>query len=659
MADDTLPKGYKLDAPSGGSELPPGYKLDGGGVDASGTMGAMGAAQATSLSDRITAIKDKVSGKLSEGYHRLTDIQRPEEQNLGGPARFLAGFGGGAMGLIPNMIKSVVEPETEEEKADFAKHGSKPIPGEITAERILGARQALELARGARDWLNPQTRPTWQQIKSVTPEALATGATAAMQEQIFRSIGNNTADDIQGLKTTAPAIYNMARDAGRATERAKSIDQGMTQIYQRGIVPLEKYKAAVRAEVEKHAQNVNLYDESSNLIKNGNQKLGSIDYTKTGQVAQDKISQVGNSTPGIEKIRQKLGQGTGTFADAKALLTDIGSEASTAKYLKNARGASVLWEMYNSLRDSVEDHVATNLGGKGGNAMKSWNQYRNEHRGLMEQAALIDDLMGGASASTGLEGLTNAFRDTKVGGAGRQTELMGKGGLLEAMDKYGVDATPLKEAASQGARLQESLSQERNLFVGKIRAMYDHPLAVGLPAVAAGTVAGSALGPLGHIVAPLLVAGKISKLLRNVDVYKILEEAKQKSMAGQEMGVRNPMQGPQEAVPPPPVPGGQTPPAAPPQAGAGAPPPGATPAQAAAAAQRVGGKQPSPLMGQPPAFGGNRQAQLAQEAAQPIPGEGKGATPAEVDDMQEAQAQAEERQLMAKKLQRTKREKKK
>src|SRR6516225_5063187 len=118
MADDTLPKGYKLDAPSGGSELPPGYKLDGGGVDASGTMGAMGAAQATSLSDRITAIKDKVSGKLSEGYHRLTDIQRPEEQNLGGPARFLAGFGGGAMGLIPNMIKSVVEPETEEEKAD-------------------------------------------------------------------------------------------------------------------------------------------------------------------------------------------------------------------------------------------------------------------------------------------------------------------------------------------------------------------------------------------------------------------------------------------------------------------------------------------------------------------------------------------------------------
>jgi len=160
-----------------------------GGADASGTKGSQGAAQAGQVANMGNELAGKIQGikgKISDTYDKLTNPVGQGEQDIedkygkvvGGAAKFVGGLGASLMGAPGAIYHDITDPMRPDEAADFAAHGSKPVPGELAAERLLGARA---LVKGARDWLNPETRPSWEQVKSVAPEALGTGAAHWLQ----------------------------------------------------------------------------------------------------------------------------------------------------------------------------------------------------------------------------------------------------------------------------------------------------------------------------------------------------------------------------------------------------------------------------------------------------------------------------------------------
>jgi hypothetical protein len=82
---------------------------------------------------------------------------------------------------ILGYISGLAAPETEEEKEEFRQHGSGPIPGEITLERLLGAGP---IVRAGKAYADPKTRPTVEGALSVAPEAMGTGAGAVMGSKL-------------------------------------------------------------------------------------------------------------------------------------------------------------------------------------------------------------------------------------------------------------------------------------------------------------------------------------------------------------------------------------------------------------------------------------------------------------------------------------------
>jgi hypothetical protein len=336
------------------------------------------------------------------------------------------------------------------------------------------------------------------------------------------------------------------------------------------------------------------------------------------------------------------------------MMSNIGSEASKAAYTKNDRLAAQLWGMYHELYDQAEAHISNNLPGA---AKESWEQYRNEHKALMQKTPLMEDLAGGPlnkptklTYHEAMDGVNRAFNTVE---GGRQVEIKGKNGLLQDMKAYGVDIQPLQKAAESSRELMPLLRKEQNIFQGKIRNIINHPLLVGAPAAGAGVAAGRVAGVAGHLVAPLIVASKIGRFLDDVQLFKILRDIR-KAYPDEPQpfaaGAHGPANIALAPAAPAPTPGGP----APGQPPAGGAPPGGTPGPQPGAGQPPGAPPApaNPLAGQPIA---QRRAQLAAEAAQPVPGGGRYATPAEVDDLEEARGAEEERQFKAKKLSEMKR----
>jgi hypothetical protein len=532
------------------------------------------------------------------------DPDNPLARGVGEAASTLAH----APGAIYHAVR---DPLTPEEQADFQGHTR--IPGEVTAERLLGARQ---LVKGGKDWINPKTRPTWEQVKYMAPEALGQGAAQYVTGELMGKVTSGSAQAIADTIRNVPAIADAIHMAGRSVEQKTAIDRGAARVYTDNVkVPVETYRAKVSQEIAKHAQAVEAMDTGYNRM---NSIHGAIDLTSTLQKGTEMLEQVGKTNPAIERIRQNLGQAQASFNEAKNLLSDIGGEASKAAYTKNARPAAVLWEMYDTLSNAIGDHVKDNLGGQ---AKRFYDHYRNEHRTMMEHSALLDDMAGGATPQEGLYNYAEAANN--VGGKGRQNELAA---LKKDMEKYGVDTESLGTAARMGADLKRLTQHEQNLFVGKVRAIIQHPVTIGSAAVAAGMV-GGAVGPIGHIVAPLLVAAKMTNMMDAVGIAKLLREVNATTRPESEMAFRNAMEGPLD-IPPtegPQVPRGGLPPAQPQPGGAAA--------------------QPSPAPAQPGTPGAGQASAMG----------GRGATLGEAEDMAEAQSaeelrQLENRQVMAKKL---------
>src|SRR5215831_14668099 len=110
--------------------------------DASGKMGGL-VARAKDVGSRLTADYD------------------PGAQDMNPVARTLSSIGGAVMGA-PGAIKhAFTDPYSPEEQAEAT---NPLLKADVLLKRLTGARS---IKAGVKDWLNPQTRPTWEQVKSV------------------------------------------------------------------------------------------------------------------------------------------------------------------------------------------------------------------------------------------------------------------------------------------------------------------------------------------------------------------------------------------------------------------------------------------------------------------------------------------------------------
>src|SRR5439155_2850761 len=114
--------------------------------------------QPSSFYDRLTAGYDPGAAAFAEKH-----------PVLGPAARFASAAGGTILGLPGSLYHAVADDLTPEEEAEFQGHTR--IPGEVAIERLTGG----PLVRGAQQYANPETRPTFKQAMSVLPEALGQG----------------------------------------------------------------------------------------------------------------------------------------------------------------------------------------------------------------------------------------------------------------------------------------------------------------------------------------------------------------------------------------------------------------------------------------------------------------------------------------------------
>lgn len=122
MSTPPLPAGYALDAPP---PLPSGYKLD----------------SETQQEAPPPSTYEKLTAPIDPGAHNPV-------------TRFLSSVGGTAIGAVGSAAKA-------------AAHPMEAISGAIDS--------TSDAIDSLKSYADPKTRPTWEQIKSVLPEALGTG----------------------------------------------------------------------------------------------------------------------------------------------------------------------------------------------------------------------------------------------------------------------------------------------------------------------------------------------------------------------------------------------------------------------------------------------------------------------------------------------------
>src|SRR5437667_10599711 len=107
--------------------------------------------------------------KLTAGYNPGATEFDEKHPILGKPARYLDQLGGAVLGLPSSIYHAVADDPTEQEQQEFQGHTR--LPGELAIERLTSA----PLVRGAQQWADPNTRPTFGEAMSVLPEALGQG----------------------------------------------------------------------------------------------------------------------------------------------------------------------------------------------------------------------------------------------------------------------------------------------------------------------------------------------------------------------------------------------------------------------------------------------------------------------------------------------------
>jgi hypothetical protein len=154
---------------------------------------------------------DKVKNVAGQADQAVTGALEPNPENyssalktnlIEGPksgARYLYSAGKTALGMVPSMVQSVVEPAQTPEEEQVVKHG-----GGLS----LGIhRMAQPVIQAAKDYWNPETRPTAEQALSVAPEALGEGSGNVLGGKLL-DVGAPKA--ISTAKTVGAPLVRMA-----------------------------------------------------------------------------------------------------------------------------------------------------------------------------------------------------------------------------------------------------------------------------------------------------------------------------------------------------------------------------------------------------------------------------------------------------------------
>lgn len=345
--------------------------------------------------------------------------------------------------------------------------------------------------------------------------------------------------------------------AKQATFDALAIDKGKAGAYQSWVVdPLTKLNAAIKQEVGKHVDKVVMADKLDNLVKGA--PAGQIDMGPAAQAARAQSGKTfTDPTKAAETIIKKAElEGPMHMGEAKATISQAGALANSLRRGGHNVDASAMDAFYSKARGITQDR-ANSLGGDMG---KSWSHYINEHSAAEGmRSGLMGELLDAPSPAIAMDHLAEAA-STKGKGS-RATEL---NDIVTNMKKYDVDPTNFQQAAQKAIDLKKLTTTNSNVFIGKMRAIINHPLTAA-PALVAGAYAYDKSGLPGGIagmVLPLLIAGKVSGIMDAREMRSLLKEMPQASSVLPNMEGKLP-----DATPP-----GAAPPASAPAAGGGSPP---------------------------------------------------------------------------------------
>jgi hypothetical protein len=232
-------------------------------------------------------------------------------------------------------------------------------------------------------------------------------------------------------------------------------------------------------------------------------KVNTTDAVLAGQKMMDKTKL--GSAPGGYPAQMSLDS-------AKALITQLGREASKLERTGKSPEAGAVWAEYDALRKATQDR-ANDLGGDHG---RNWSDYIKEHKNYMQ---LQNGVLGHIT-----EGEHTAALSKLIEHSGQLPELQ------KWFDKYKVDMSPIRDAAEQGKKLNDLTAQSSNALYGKIKLLSRHWM-LGLPAVEGAALGAKALGITGGIggfILPLIIAGKVGGLLDKMQVKSLLGDLARK-----------------------------------------------------------------------------------------------------------------------------------
>jgi hypothetical protein len=164
--------------------------------------------------------------KLTAGYNPGAQ-DFADKHPIAGPAvRFLDAAGGAMLSVPSSIYHAVADDPTEQEQQEFQGHTR--IPGELAIERLTGA----PLVRGAQQYADPNTRPTFKQAMSVLPEALGQGVGSyAGSDLLGKGVNKATDAAVPLLQKSAKAQYMKALAPTKAQNKviAQRITPGLLQ----------------------------------------------------------------------------------------------------------------------------------------------------------------------------------------------------------------------------------------------------------------------------------------------------------------------------------------------------------------------------------------------------------------------------------------------
>jgi len=480
--------------------------------------------------------------------HNFTDV--PEGAQIvtpqSGPSTTAASAREGALGFFSGMGI----PETQHPVKDL----------------FSGALNQLGTMMGAKAWQGQDPYGV-EALKATPPAAMASAGYGALKDiygggtrggispdtpQVAHGVGT-LAGMGTGLKLADAfggddALKTKVSDAQKIINRHLAIDQGKVRVVNEMVrKPLDMLKSKINTEVGESVNSVLQADEAD-MMQKGNQ-VGFVDVSKAAQQARDAMGQTMKGlTEGSEsQIIRAESRPMVPLREAKSFKTDVGTAAAALHRAGRYREAAAMDALYDGLNTATQDR-ASELGGQHG---KLWQHYIAETRNYKTmQGGLLGELEDEPNHATALSKLIDPKRATESAEIG------------QALKKYGVDDSTFNKAKTLGVDLDKYANEAKMSFIGKIKAITEHPYGATPFIVGAAKLGAATHLPVMQFALPIIVAGRVSGLLDWNITKSLLKEIEMASTpeAGR---VNPPLEGPMDKPSVAPLSGGSPPPTAP------------------------------------------------------------------------------------------------